>query len=85
MHKRKITKEGRVNIPVEFLERFRIKEDDFVEVTSNRQFILIKKFKEANVCSVTGKVSKHLKKVGEAYVSKEGFEIIKKEMDELDS
>lgn len=85
MHKRRVTKEGRVNIPVEFLERFRIREDDYVEVSSNRQHILIKKFREADVCAVTGKVSKHLIKVGDAYLSKEGIRIIMETMDESDS
>ncbi|MEK6190150.1 MAG: AbrB/MazE/SpoVT family DNA-binding domain-containing protein [Carnobacterium alterfunditum] len=84
MHKRKVTKEGRVTIPIEFMEQFRIKENDFVVVTANRQHILLKKYRETNVCSVTGKVSAHLTKVGEAYVSKEGFEILKKTMDESD-
>lgn len=80
MHKRRVTKEGRVNIPVELLERFRIKENDYVSVTANRQHILIKKYTDASVCSVTGKVSSHLTQVGDAFISKEGFEMLKKKM-----
>lgn len=83
MHKRKVTKEGRVNIPIELLEQFRIKENDFVEVTSNRTSIIIKKFQDKTVCSVTGKVSKNLMKIGNAYISKEGLEIIKKKTGEV--
>lgn len=78
MHKRKVTKEGRVNIPIELLEQFRIKENDFVEVTNNRTSIIIKKFQDNRVCSITGKVSRNLIKVGNAYISKEGLELIKK-------
>lgn len=83
MHKRKVTKEGRVNIPIELLEQFRIKENDFVEVTSNRTSIIIKKFQDKTVCSVTGKVSKNLMQIGNAYISKEGLEIIKKKTGEV--
>lgn len=77
MHLRKITKEGRVNIPVEFLELFKLKENDFVEVTTNKKSILIKKHREANVCAVTGTVSKNLIKIGESYFSKEGIALIR--------
>lgn len=84
MHKRKVTKEGRVTIPIEYLERFRIKEDDFVEVTSNRQGIIIKKFKETNVCAITGKVSKNLEQIGDVFVSREGLELMKKKLEEMD-
>ncbi|MCM3405460.1 AbrB/MazE/SpoVT family DNA-binding domain-containing protein [Cytobacillus oceanisediminis] len=83
MHKRKVTKEGRVNIPAELLAMFRIKEDDWVEVTSNRTSIIIKKFNDPQICAVTGKVSKNLMKFGETYISKEGLEIIKKETSEV--
>ncbi|MEK5105016.1 AbrB/MazE/SpoVT family DNA-binding domain-containing protein [Cytobacillus sp. FSL M8-0252] len=78
MHKRKVTKEGRVNIPIEYLEQFRIKENDFVEVTANRTSIIIKKFHDKSICDITGKVSKNLMKIGNAYISKEGIEMIKK-------
>ncbi|MED5094493.1 AbrB/MazE/SpoVT family DNA-binding domain-containing protein [Bacillus safensis] len=83
MHLRKVTKEGRVNIPVELLEMFRIKENDFVEVTANRSSIVIRKHKESRVCSITGKVSRNLYKIGEAYISKEGLELIQKKTNEL--
>lgn len=85
MHLRKVTKEGRVNIPVEYLERFRIKENDWVEVTVNRTNILIKKHKNSNICSVTGKVSKNLTKIGEAYISSEGLQLLKRAIDEMET
>jgi transcriptional pleiotropic regulator of transition state genes len=81
MHKRRVTKEGRVNIPQEIMERFDIKEDDFVEVDSNRTTITIKKFKDNRTCAVTGKVNSHVSKFGEAYISKEGLDIIQKKLD----
>ncbi|MGG1021114.1 AbrB/MazE/SpoVT family DNA-binding domain-containing protein [Bacillus altitudinis] len=81
MHLRKVTKEGRVNIPTELLERFTIKENDYVEVTSNRSSIIIRKHRDRKVCAITGKVSKNLFKVGEAYISKEGLEMIKEKTD----
>lgn len=84
MHKRKVTKEGRVNIPVEYLDKFRIKENDMVEVTTNRQGIVIKKYKETRVCAITGRAAKHLIPVGDVYVSKEGFELLKKKLDDLE-
>lgn len=84
MHLRKITKEGRVNIPVEYLDRFQIKENDFVEVTCTRSNILIKKHRDSEICCITGKVSKHLTKVGESYISKEGFKILREKMGEKD-
>lgn len=81
MHKRRVTKEGRVNIPAEILERFNIKEDDFVEVDHNRTTITIKKHRSAKTCCVTGKINSHLSKFGEAYISKEGLEIIQTKLD----
>ena len=81
MHKRRITKEGRVNIPSEILERFALQEDDYVEVDHNRTHIIIKKHRNAQTCVVTGKVNSYLTKFGEAYISKEGLEIIQKKVD----
>ncbi|MED3677096.1 MULTISPECIES: AbrB/MazE/SpoVT family DNA-binding domain-containing protein [Bacillus] len=83
MHLRKVTKEGRVNIPAELLERFTIKEEDYVEITSNRSSIIIRKHRDRKVCAITGKVSKNLQKIGDAYISREGLELIKEKIDEF--
>lgn len=79
-HKRRVTKEGRVNIPVEYLEKFRIQEDDYVTVDANRQCIMIKKFRDTNVCAITGKTASHGKMVGEVFISEEGLEQLKTEL-----
>jgi AbrB family transcriptional regulator, transcriptional pleiotropic regulator of transition state genes len=83
MHKRKVTKEGRVNIPIELLGKFRIQENDFVEITSNKTSIIIKKYVDEQVCFITGKVSKNLIKIGNAYISKEGLKILKEKLGEF--
>lgn len=78
-HKRRVTKEGRVNIPVEFLERFNIQVNEFVEVAANNEGIIIKKYVDKNVCAITQKVyeESELYPVGNVYVSKEGLELLK--------
>lgn len=81
MHIRKVTKEGRVNIPTEILNRFNISEDDSVEVDHNRTHITIKKHRDSRTCAVTGKVNSHLTQFGDSYISKEGLEIILNKLD----
>lgn len=78
-HKRRVTKEGRVNIPVEYMDKFRIQEDDYVEVSANKQGIIIKKYRESNVCAITGKIASHGKTIGEVFISEEGLELLKNE------
>ncbi len=82
LHKRKVTKEGRVNIPIEFLEQFKIQEDDSVSVTANKQCIMIRKFKDTNVCAITGKTGSRMIRVGEVSVSNEGLDLLKKAMED---
>lgn len=81
LHKRKVTKEGRVNIPVEYLEQFKIQEDDIVTVTANKQSIMIRKFKETSVCAITGKIGVKMTRIGDVAISDEGLEIIQKAME----
>lgn len=82
MHLRKITKEGRVNIPVEILKQFNLNENEIVEVSSNEHSIIINKHKPETICSITGKTFKKsdLAVIGSAYISQEGFELIKKHL-----
>lgn len=84
MHTRKITKEGRVNIPVEYLDIFDLKENDIVEVSTNRTSIIIKKHRDEKVCVVTGKVSDNIIKVGDCYLSKEGLSLLKQAIVEME-
>ncbi|MCM3227554.1 AbrB/MazE/SpoVT family DNA-binding domain-containing protein [Terribacillus saccharophilus] len=78
MHTRKVTKEGRVNIPVELMRLFDIKEEDSVTVTHDLKGIRILKQADQHRCAITGELSDKLYKVGEAYISKEGLEILEK-------
>lgn len=84
MHTRKITKEGRVNIPVEYLDIFGLKENDIVEVSVNRTSIIIKKHRDEKVCVVTGKISNNLIHIGGSYFSKEGISLLKQAIVELE-
>lgn len=77
VYTRKITKEGRVNIPRKVLNMFNLKEDDYVDVSFDNNHILIKKHVEMNICSVTGKQTNKLVQVGNAKFSEEGMTIIK--------
>lgn len=83
-HKRKVTPEGRVNIPQEYLERYDIEINDMVEVTPTRTGIHIKKFRDPHVCAITGKMTSRPIKIGESYFSKEGLKKMKEAMNELD-
>lgn len=78
-HKRKVTKEGRVNIPIEIMESFGIKVDDFVNVSATPEGILITKYFEENFCVIMRKVYplEKLNKIGEVYISDEGLALIK--------
>jgi|APAga8741244001_1050109.scaffolds.fasta_scaffold37673_2 transcriptional pleiotropic regulator of transition state genes len=80
MHKRKITKEGRVNIPAEILHLFRLKEEDEVVISHNKSSIIIKPFVDQGRCAITGKPSSNLTKIGESYISKEGLKLIADKM-----
>ncbi|MFS0783346.1 AbrB/MazE/SpoVT family DNA-binding domain-containing protein [Bacillus sp. 1P06AnD] len=77
MHKRRVTREGRVNIPAELLAAFRIKENDYVEVSHNTQSIIIKPFKDKQYCAITGKLARKGQMIGDVFVSEEGIKLIK--------
>lgn len=73
---RKISAEGRVKIPPEYLRLHQIEEGDTVEVSCNSSSINIRKYREEYVCAVTGKFSKNGQFYGNSYISKEGLAII---------
>lgn len=78
-HTRKVTKEGRVNIPVEYMQAFNINFEDLVDVTITETAILIKKHVEKGYCVITKKVYpiEQLKRIGDVYISYEGLALIK--------
>lgn len=78
-HKRKVTKEGRVNIPVEYMEKFGINVDDYVNVSATHEGILITKYADENFCAIMRKVypAEQLHNVGDVYISEEGLALIK--------
>lgn len=83
-HKRKVTKEGRVNIPVEYMENFGIKVEDFVDVSATNEGILIKKYKDHNYCVIMERIypENELHKIGDVYISNEGLTLLKQSLDD---
>ena len=77
MSLRKLTKEGRINIPKDILNKFNIHENDLLEVSTTKDSIIITKYQDLYTCSITGEVSKNLIKIGNAHISQNGFEKLK--------
>ncbi len=79
MHIRKVTQEGRVNIPVELLSKYGLKVHDEVIIDDDNERIYIKKMDNNFVCSITNKVFQNplMVKIGEATISEEGLNLIK--------
>lgn len=80
MATRKIDHTGRITLPSELLKKFHLKKDDMVEVTHNKTYILIRKFKPEYVCVVTGKITDKGQMYGDAFISNEGLKIIEAQL-----
>lgn len=80
MHLRKITAEGRVNIPIELLEKYDLSIHDLVVIEDDNKNIIIRKCPDFFRCAITNKVfDKQLEiKIGESYISREGLDLIEK-------
>lgn len=76
--KRRVTREGRVNIPIDYLKTFGIKYNDYVDVSHNDTEIIIRKLPKEGFCPITNKVfpKNELTKIGETTVSKEGLKLL---------
>lgn len=77
--KRKIDHTGRITLPSELLEKFNLKSDDYVEVSSNKTNITIRRFQPEFACVVTGEITDKGIMIGNAFISYKGLEIIEEE------
>jgi AbrB family transcriptional regulator, transcriptional pleiotropic regulator of transition state genes len=76
MAKRKVDHQGRITLPTELCGKFHLKKDDVVDVTSNEEYILIKKHQPEFVCVITGKITDKWHQIGNGVISEEGIELI---------
>ena len=81
---RKVDNNGRITIPNELCEKFNIKKDDIIEVTNDKQHILIKKYQPEFVCAITGKITDQGQVFGNSFISNEGLQLIKENMNDLE-
>ncbi|MBU8732524.1 AbrB/MazE/SpoVT family DNA-binding domain-containing protein [Cytobacillus oceanisediminis] len=77
MYLRKVDYTNRITLPSKICEKFHIKKDDQVEVSHNDEYILIKKYQPEFVCAITGKITDRGNKIGNAFISDEGLELIR--------
>lgn len=84
MVKKRIDKSGRIILPAELLEKFAIETHDYIDISHNEEYILIKKYNPEYVCAITGKVTKNGKWIGKAFISDEGLEKISNVIDLVD-
>jgi len=80
MHFRKVTQEGRVNIPIELIKKHNLEINETVVVEDSKDSIIIRKLPDFFRCAITNTVyEKPLEiKIGEAYISEEGLKEIEK-------
>lgn len=81
---RKVDNNGRITLPNELCEKFNIKYNDIIEVSNNKQHILIKKYQPEYVCAITGKITDQGQVFGNSFISNEGLQLIKENMKNLD-
>lgn len=79
MFRHKVDHQGRITLPSVLCEKFNIKKGDTVEVSNNDTHIILRKYQDQYLCSVTGKLAKKENgiMIGNAFVSTEGLEMIK--------
>lgn len=71
-----LSEEGRVKILPEYLRLHNLAGGDKVEISCNSSSINVKKYREENICAVTGKFSTNGDYYGNVYISKEGIQHI---------
>lgn len=81
---RKVDELGRVVIPIELRRILDIAEKDALEIYTDSDKIILKKYKPSMTCAVTGDVSEdnYLLAGGKIILSKEGAEQLVKEIQE---
>jgi AbrB family transcriptional regulator, transcriptional pleiotropic regulator of transition state genes len=77
MFRHKVDHQGRITLPTILCEKFNIKKGDTVEVSNNNTHIILRKYQDEYLCSITGKLAKKGIKIGDSFVSNEGLEMIK--------
>lgn len=84
MFKHKVDHQGRITLPTVLCEKFNIKKDDKVEISNNETHIILRKYQEESLCSITGKLIKKGQgyEIGNAFVSEEGLKLIREHLKE---
>lgn len=81
---RKVDELGRVVIPIELRRILDIAEKDALEIYTDADRIILKKYKPSMTCAVTGDVSddNYMLAGGKIVLSKEGIDLLMKEIED---
>lgn len=85
MSVKKVDYNGRINIPNELCVRYNLNKDDMVEITDDGEYIKLKKYQPEYVCVVTGKITDKGHKIGNAFISDDGINLILKAVKKRES
>ncbi|MCY8235282.1 AbrB/MazE/SpoVT family DNA-binding domain-containing protein [Priestia endophytica] len=83
---RKVDQLGRVVLPKELRRTLTIKQHDPLEIFVDENQIILRKYQYHKACMITGKISEDNMVLanGKVVLSKEGMEILSKEVREID-
>ncbi|MDT3766283.1 AbrB/MazE/SpoVT family DNA-binding domain-containing protein [Priestia filamentosa] len=83
---RKVDQLGRVVLPKELRENFAIEKNDPLEIFVDENQIILRKYQYHKACMITGKISEDNMVLanGKVVLSKEGMEILSKEIGKID-
>ena len=81
---RRVDELGRIVIPIELRRNLDISERDALEIFIEEERIILQKYEPSNQCIVTGKICNSNMSLlnGKVYLSKDGLELLLKEIEE---